>query len=288
MNTLSDRHRAMLDEMGIRTFQPPRCKAAPKADSKTAPARPAATQTAPKAALQAAPKAAPAAPPVVAPAAAAAVAQMDWPALQAAVASCTACPLAAGCRQSVFGAGHPQARWMIVGEAPGEQEDRQGQPFVGPAGQLLDAMLEAIGLSRQGEPGAAPLPAAPHTDKTTVPQGVFIANVLKCRPPGNRAPQPAEIAQCAPFLRRQLELVQPAIILALGRFAVQSLLGSDEPIGRLRGRVHRYQGIPVIVTYHPAYLLRNPPDKHRAWQDLCLALQVARRGEAPAPDLPAK
>ena len=285
MNTLSDRHRAMLDEMGIRTFQPPRCKAAPKADPKadpkTAPARPAAAQTALQAAPQTAPKAAPAAPPVAAPAAAA-VAQMDWPALQAAVASCTACPLAAGCRQSVFGAGHPQARWMIVGEAPGEQEDRQGQPFVGPAGQLLDAMLEAIGLSRQGEPGAAPLPATPHAAKTAAPQGVFIANVLKCRPPGNRAPQPAEIAQCAPFLRRQLELVQPAIILALGRFAVQSLLGSDEPIGRLRGRVHRYQGIPVIVTYHPAYLLRNPLDKHRAWQDLCLALQVSRQGGEPA------
>jgi DNA polymerase len=159
----------------------------------------------------------------------------------------------------VFGVGHPQAQWMIVGEAPGEQEDRQGEPFVGPAGQLLDNMLRAIGLTR-GEAGPA--------------RQVFIANTLKCRPPKNRNPEPAETAQCAPFLERQIALVRPRIILAMGRFAAQALLASDEPLGRLRGRVHQYRGVPVVVTYHPAYLLRTPTDKARAWEDLCLAASV--------------
>lgn len=182
---------------------------------------------------------------------------MDWPALREAVASCTACKLCKSRRQTVFGVGAERAAWMIVGEAPGEQEDLKGEPFVGPAGKLLDQMLHAIGLAR--EPGA--------------PNGqVYIANVLKCRPPHNRNPEPEEIAQCEPFLRRQIELVQPRIILAMGRFAVQTLLQSQEAIGRLRGRVHRYQGIPVVVTYHPAYLLRNLPDKAKAWEDLCLAV----------------
>jgi DNA polymerase len=149
---------------------------------------------------------------------------------------------------------------MVVGEAPGEQEDLQGEPFVGRSGQLLDAMLRGIGLTR-GE-------AAPEKQ-------VFIANTLKCRPPGNRNPQADEMAQCEPFLIRQIALLKPRIILAMGRFAVQSLLRSDEPVGRLRGRVHRYQGVPLIVTYHPAYLLRNPEDKARAWDDLCLAVETA-------------
>ncbi|WP_407073185.1 uracil-DNA glycosylase [Rubrivivax gelatinosus] len=166
--------------------------------------------------------------------------------------------------QTVFGVGHPQARWMIVGEAPGEQEDLRGEPFVGPAGQLLDAMLRALALSRaaEGEPA----------------QRVYIANTLKCRPPRNRNPAPEELQRCEPFLVRQIELVQPRIILAMGRFAVQALLRSSEPIGKLRGRVHRYQGVPLVVTYHPAYLLRNLPDKARAWDDLCLAAEVAERG----------
>jgi DNA polymerase len=145
---------------------------------------------------------------------------------------------------------------MIVGEAPGEQEDRQGEPFVGPAGQLLDNMLHALGLSRRDAPPE---------------RGVYIANTLKCRPPRNRNPDPAESARCAPFLERQIELVAPRIILAMGRFAAQHLLDSDEPIGRLRGRVHAWRAIPVIVTYHPAYLLRTLADKARAWDDLCLA-----------------
>ena len=191
--------------------------------------------------------------------------QLDWPALREAVAGCTACGLCRTRTQTVFGVGHERARWMIVGEAPGEQEDRQGEPFVGKAGQLLDNMLRALGLSR--EPGEAE-------------RQVFICNVLKCRPPGNRNPEPAEVAQCEPFLLRQVQLVQPSIILAMGRFAVQSLLRTDEAIGRLRGRVHRYAGVPTIVTYHPAYLLRNLPDKAKAWDDLCLAAETLRRGEA--------
>jgi DNA polymerase len=189
---------------------------------------------------------------------------MDWPALREAVAGCSACKLCEGRRQTVFGVGHPHAHWMVVGEAPGEQEDRQGEPFVGKSGQLLDNMLRAIGLSRAEAPDA------------DAARQVYIANSVKCRPPGNRNPEPDELAQCEPFLIRQVALVQPKIILAMGRFAVQSLLRSAEPIGKLRGRVHRYQGVPLIVTYHPAYLLRNLEDKAKAWDDLCLALHTAR------------
>lgn len=191
---------------------------------------------------------------------------MDWPALREAVVNCRACKLCDSRRQTVFGVGHEQAHWMIVGEAPGEQEDLQGEPFVGKSGQLLDNMLRALGLSRKEmpPPGGEGSPSDPARQ-------VYIANTLKCRPPGNRNPQPEELAQCENFLIRQIELVRPKIILAMGRFAVQSLLRSEEPIGRLRGRVHRYQGVPLIVTYHPAYLLRNLEDKARAWDDLCLA-----------------
>ncbi len=184
------------------------------------------------------------------------VAEMDWPALREAVTSCRACGLCEGRRNTVFGVGHEQADWMIVGEAPGENEDRLGEPFVGQAGKLLDNMLRAVGLTRSEAPPE---------------QQVFIANVLKCRPPGNRNPLPEEVAQCEPFLRRQVELVRPRIILAMGRFAVQSLLQTNDAIGKLRGRVHRYHDVPLIVTYHPAYLLRNLPDKAKAWEDLCLA-----------------
>ncbi|MFY9459620.1 MAG: uracil-DNA glycosylase, partial [Aquabacterium commune] len=188
---------------------------------------------------------------------------MDWPTLRDTVAACQACGLCQSRKQAVFGAGHVQARWMLVGEAPGEQEDRQGEPFVGRAGQLLDRMLAAVGLTRSEAPPE---------------QQVYIANVLKCRPPANRNPLPQEVAQCEPFLLRQMALVQPDLILAMGRFAVQSLLKTSEPIGKLRGRVHEVQGIPVVVTYHPAYLLRNPADKALVWDDLCRAreLQVSR------------
>lgn len=190
-----------------------------------------------------------------------AAATMGWDELREAVAGCRACGLCRGRRQAVFGVGNAQADWMIVGEAPGEQEDLRGEPFVGPSGELLDQMLRAIGLGRE--------PGPPERQ-------VFIANVIKCRPPNNRNPDPAEVLQCEPYLKRQVELVRPKIILAMGRFAVQSLLRSTEPIGRLRGRVHRYAGVPVIVTYHPAYLLRSLPEKAKAWEDLCLALDTAQ------------
>lgn len=182
---------------------------------------------------------------------AALIARMDWPALREAVATCTACKLSATRTQGVLGVGDPDAEWLIVGEAPGAEEDARGEPFVGQAGRLLDAMLSAIGLKR-GE-------------------NVYITNVLKSRPPNNRNPEADEIAACMPYLRRQIELIRPALIVALGRFAAQSLLASDEALGRLRGRVHRFQDVPLIVTYHPAYLLRNLTDKARAWEDLCLA-----------------
>jgi uracil-DNA glycosylase family 4 len=188
------------------------------------------------------------------------VGSMSWTELRSAVASCRACGLCETRTQTVFGVGNERAHWMVVGEAPGEQEDRQGEPFVGAAGQLLDAMLRALGLTR----GEAPPERA-----------VYIANTLKCRPPRNRNPEPEEMQRCEPFLVRQIALVRPRIILAMGRFAVQALLRSDEPVGRLRGRVHRYEGVPLVVTYHPAYLLRNPADKSRAWDDLCLAAEVA-------------
>jgi uracil-DNA glycosylase len=187
------------------------------------------------------------------------IASLDWPALRAAVSRCRACALCESRTQTVFGVGHERARLMIVGEAPGENEDLQGEPFVGPSGKLLDNMLKSIGLAR---------------DAATPERAVFICNTVKCRPPRNRNPDPAEVARCAPFLERQIELVQPKLLLAMGRFAVQALLGSDEAIGKLRGRVHQRRGVPLIVTYHPAYLLRTLADKARAWDDLCLAASV--------------
>jgi len=209
------------------------------------------------------------------PAAVPEAAGLDWPALRQAVAECRACGLCEKRRQTVFGVGHPHAHWMVVGEAPGEQEDLRGEPFVGPAGRLLDQMLAALGLTRaEAAPEGAPA--------LTPDRQVYIANTLKCRPPGNRNPEPAELARCEPFLVRQIELVRPQVILAMGRFAVQALLRTDEPIGRLRGRVHRYQGVPLIVTYHPAYLLRNLLDKAKAWDDLCLAMETME-GLSPSP-----
>ena len=205
---------------------------------------------------------------------------MDWAALQEAVAACRACALCSGRRHTVFGAGGlkaadvnrpPLADWLIVGEAPGEQEDLIGLPFVGPAGQLLDNMLKAIGLDRARE-------SAPGNGKAK--QGTYITNVLKCRPPANRNPESAEVAQCLPYLQRQIELLQPRIILAMGRFAAQSLLHETVPdvmgmpLGKMRGMLHHYRGIPVVVTYHPAYLLRALGEKAKAWTDLCFALQV--------------
>ena len=282
---LDERQRAMLAEMGIKLWAP-RVPVAPESVAVGA------RQTSAEAQKHAQVQVVRSAPPPVVPSSVAipapiaiapgprpqGVEAMDWPALEAAVAGCRACALCSGRTQTVFGVGSRHADWMVVGEAPGENEDRQGQPFVGQAGKLLDNMLAAIGLSRRADApeteaaGASPTRAGGKKDAEK--QGVYIANVLKCRPPGNRNPQPEEVAQCEPYLRRQVALVKPRIILAMGRFAVQSLLHTTEPIGRLRGRVHRYEGVPVIVTYHPAYLLRALPEKAKAWQDLCLALKV--------------
>jgi DNA polymerase len=196
---------------------------------------------------------------------------MGWPQLEQAVASCTACGLCKSRTQTVFGVGDRRARWMIVGEAPGAEEDARGEPFVGQAGRLLDNMLASIGRSRRAD----------------APQSVFIANVLKCRPPGNRNPQPEEVAACEPFLLRQIELVAPQLLLVMGRFAAQSVLHTDASIAALRGRLHRLnvagRDVPAIVTYHPAYLLRNLADKSKAWADLCLALDVAADTAATKP-----
>ncbi len=190
---------------------------------------------------------------------------LDWDALERAVAGCTACALCQTRTRTVFGVGDRAARWLVVGEAPGAEEDARGEPFVGQAGRLLDRILAAAGLSRTGSGDAA----------------VYIANVLKCRPPGNRHPEPEEAMRCEPYLRRQIELLSPSLILVMGRAASQALLGSDASIASLRGRAHPIEvagrTVPVIVTYHPAYLLRNLADKAKVWADLCLALEVFAR-----------
>jgi uracil-DNA glycosylase len=259
---LDARQRAMLAEMGVRLFESNphsgRNDGTPPEPPRQAGGKPAVTAgkvNAPVAEIVASPRTEQReSPGTVLQPRAIGIELMEWDALADAVAACRACKLCSGRRNTVFGVGDRQADWLVVGEAPGEQEDLQGEPFVGQAGKLLDNMLRALGLDRSNN--------------------VYIANVLKCRPPGNRNPEPDEVAQCEPFLRRQVQLLQPKIILAMGRFAVQSLLGTTEPIGKLRGRVHQYQGVPVVVTYHPAYLLRNLADKGKAWADLCLAREL--------------
>lgn len=186
---------------------------------------------------------------------------LDWPALAGQAAACTACALCAGRTHSVFGAGQPEADWMIVGDAPDEDDDRAGEPFAGKAGRLLDNMLAAMQLAR----GAAPRASR-----------IYLTQAVKCQPPGRRLPEPGEVAQCEPFLLRQVQLVQPRIILAMGRTAALSMLKTGEAIGKLRGRVHRYHGIPLVVTASPAYLLRHPEGKAEAWEDLCLALESVK------------
>src|SRR5262245_28521089 len=176
----------------------------------------------------------------------------DWNELRARVASCVACDLCKTRTQTVFGVGNMRADWLVIGEAPGAEEDRRGEPFVGRAGQLLNAMLLAIGLPRET---------------------VFIANILKCRPPGNRDPKPEEVSKCIPFLSQQIALLQPKILLAVGRIAAQNLLATDAPLARLRGKLHHFgeAHTPLVITYHPAYLLRTPADKRKAWEDLKFA-----------------
>jgi uracil-DNA glycosylase len=190
-------------------------------------------------------------------------ANLSWEELEQAVKACQRCPLHQTRTQGVFGVGNRRASWLVIGEAPGAEEDRQGEPFVGRAGQLLNSMLKAMGLSREQ---------------------VFIANILKSRPPNNRDPRPEEVRQCIPYLYRQIELLNPTLILCVGRIAAQTLLGTDSPIGKLRGKLHHLAPMhpngtprPMIVTYHPAYLLRSPAEKRKAWSDLILAMQTYER-----------
>ncbi len=184
------------------------------------------------------------------------IGELGWPELKAMVRDCAACKLRAGCTQTVFGVGDEQADWLFVGEGPGADEDAQGEPFVGQAGKLLDNMLAAIKLKRG--------------------HSVYITNIVKCRPPGNRTPERDEITQCLPYLERQIALIQPKLIVALGGTAATALLGRDATLASLRGKPHDYHGIPLIITYHPAYLLRAPLEKAKVWQDLCLAVETMR------------
>ncbi|MEI6065938.1 MAG: uracil-DNA glycosylase [Methylococcaceae bacterium] len=182
----------------------------------------------------------------------------NWDVLKADVAGCTKCALCTTRSKTVFGSGNQQADWMLVGEAPGQQEDEQGLPFVGNAGLLLTEMLRAIGLTREE---------------------VFITNILKCRPPNNRDPHAGEVESCNDYLQRQQQLIQPKIILAIGRIAAQTLLKTDAPLAKLRGKVHTFNNTPVVVVYHPAYLLRSLPEKRKAWLDLTHAIQTFKHYE---------
>ena len=298
---LDDRQRAMLAEMGVRVWTPampapaavtvaspaaaaptvntavpvadaPAARAVAASAAVPAPARPAAPVRPAPAATIAAPNAAPNAAPSAVSAAASntahpplpsGLADMDWAALQSAGAHCQACGLCAQRQHSVFGMGSRQADWLFVGDAPGEEENATGQPFAGDAGRLLDNMLKAVGLSREGEAG----------------KGAYLMHATQCATPDARNPTPEEWSRCAAYVSRKVALVQPRVIVAMGRFAMQSLLQSTEPLGKMRGQVHHCQGIPVVVTYPPAYLLRNPTDKGKAWADLCLALQVVHGGQ---------
>ena len=302
---LDDRQRAMLAEMGVRVWWPQRSAAEPQAVAGDAAAMttvsavptpgvsgaagaaspghllPPATPAVP---VQA-PATRPAARGPVAPVPALAQAQgqvfaplpeslssMGWAELQTAVQTCQSCALCAARPTPILGSGQGTARWMVVGDLPSEADDQQGQPFTGPEGVLLDNMLKAVGVRRQGSPGSA---HANPTASADAPEAC-LTHAVKCRPLNGRNPETAELATCAAYLSRQVALAQPRVILAMGRFAIQSLLGSTEPMGKLRGRLHDFQGVPVVVTYPPSSLLRNPTDKAKAWADLVLALSVAQ------------
>ena len=250
--SLPPQRQQYLDALGIDVWVSR--SAAPAVAEALAPA--VASPAAPPASARTAPAAGP--PPVQPRGAPAAGADaLLWQALREEVLSCTKCPLHLTRTQGVFGVGPQRADWLVIGEAPGAEEDRRGEPFVGAAGQLLDAMLKAIGLDRSSN--------------------VYIANVLKSRPPGNRDPKPEEVSACLPYLKRQVELLRPKIMLAVGRIAAQSLLGTDAPLGRLRSQVHQFGAVPLVVTYHPAYLLRSPGEKRKAWEDLKFARSVYQK-----------
>jgi DNA polymerase len=304
---LDDRQRAMLAEMGVRVWWPQRSDAEPPVVAGDAPAHVAVSAvTAPapglsspaglanpaRHVLPAAPVAAdrPAARapatqlPVQAQAASQThgsaltplpegVSSMGWAELQTAVKACHSCALCAARQTPILGTSHGTARWMVVGDLPAETDEQQGQPFTGPEGVLLDNMLKAVGVRRQGSSSSSNVDADAGAD---VPEAC-LTHAVKCRPLNGRNPETAELATCAGYLSRQVALAQPRVILAMGRFAIQSLLGSTEPMGKLRGRLHDFQGVPVVVTYPPSSLLRNPADKAKAWADLVLALSVAKK-----------
>jgi uracil-DNA glycosylase family 4 len=262
---LDERQRAMLAEMGVRVWWPQApAEAAPAAESVTAAPAAVAPQT-----VELAPAPLPAQRPVAPVAAAlpadavplpAGVDQMDWDTLQATVTECRACGLCQTRKSPVHGVGERRARWMVIADAPTESEEQQDGFFVGSSGKLLDNMLKAMGLNRQSADGG----------------GVYITSPLQCRPPATRNPEPQELATCAPYLARQVALVQPQIILVMGRFAVQSVLQTSDPLGKLRGQLHTFHGVPVVATYHPSSLIRNSADKAKAWIDLLLALKTVQ------------
>jgi len=270
---LDDRQRAMLAEMGVRVWMPktqthtqPQTQLQAQPHTASVPAEPSKTVTGPASVAPVTPAASATRPTAPAPkmvtmpvvdiaALPEGIAQMDWPALQSAVSECTGCGLCQGRQQAILGEGPATSDWMVVGDAPGEDEDKAGTSFAGPAGQLLDNMLKALGLSRSQ---------------------VYITHALKCRTPTGRSASQVEVSHCATYLARQVALVQPKVILAMGRTAALALLQSAEPLGKLRAEVQSFQGVPVVVTYPPAYLLRNQADKAKAWADLCLAASLVR------------
>ena len=304
---LDDRQRAMLAEMGVRVWWPQPSDAAPQAVAEVAPAR--ATEGAERApgVSVVAPLGSPARPmptdattasvPVQAPATRPAtrepvalaptpaqskgpvfaplpegLSSMGWAELQTAVQACRSCALGAARQTPILGSGQGTAQWMVVGDLPSDADEAQGQPFTGPEGVLLDNMLKAVGVRRQGSAHSADANA---NARAELPEAC-LTHAVKCRPQNGRNPETSELATCAAYLSRQVALVQPRVILAMGRFAIQSLLGSTEPMGKLRGRLHDFQGVPVVVTYPPSILLRNPADKAKAWADLVLALSVTQ------------
>ena len=270
---LDDRQRAMLAEMGVRVWMPktqpqtqPQTQIQAQPQTASAPAEPSKAVASPASVAPVAPAASATRPTAPAPkmvtmpvvdiaALPEGIAQMDWPALQSAVSECTGCGLSQGRQQAILGEGPATSDWMVVGDAPGEDEDKAGTSFAGPAGQLLDNMLKALGLTRSQ---------------------VYITHALKCRTPTGRSASQVEVSHCATYLARQVALVQPKVILAMGRTAALALLQSAEPLGKLRAEVQSFQGVPVVVTYPPAYLLRNQADKAKAWADLCLAASLVR------------
>jgi uracil-DNA glycosylase len=306
---LDDRQRAMLAEMGVRVWWPQRSDVAPQGVAEVAPTR-ATDMSAPAPGVSVvAPLASPARPmPTAAPTASVPVqalatrpatrepvapvpatvqtqgqvfaplpeglSSMGWGELETAVQACRSCALGAARQTPILGSGQGTAQWMVVGDLPLDTDEQQGQPFTGPEGVLLDNMLKAVGVRRQGSAHSADANA--NVDSRADLPEACLTHAVKCRPQNGRNPETAELTTCAAYLSRQVALVQPRVILAMGRFAIQSLLGSTEPMGKLRGRLHDFQGVPVVVTYPPSSLLRNPADKAKAWADLVLALSVTQ------------